>query len=139
MRAWRLRIDELSPDRVAELRYFCLQYPEKKAALAAMRGGFNALGQGGQPRGGRISDTTARRAMRALDSKERRDVEMIEAAAREACRGSKALYECLMKNVTRGIGVRSLGVPMGLRQFYALRRQFYKLLDEAQRGAPRGS
>ena len=135
MRTWQPKVDGLSQSRIAELRWFCRQYTEKKAALNALRGGFNAFGQDGQPRGrGRISDSTARRAMRALDSKERRDVEMIEKAAREAARGSEALYRCLMKNVTQGISAHSLGAPMGLRQFYALRRQFFRLLDEAQRG-----
>lgn len=133
MRMRRLMIDGLSQNRVAELRYFCRQYPEKKAALNAMRGGFNAFDQDGQPRGrGRISDSTARRALRALDSKERRDVEMIEAAAHEACRGSRAVYACLMKNVTQGISVSHLVIPMGINQFYALRRHFYLILDGKQ-------
>ena len=133
MRTRRLVIDGLSPDRVAELRYFCRQYPAKKAALGAMRGGFNAFGQDGQPKSrGRISDSTARRAMRALDSKERRDVEMIESAAHEACRGSRAVYSCLMRNVTQGISVTNLAIPMGVNQFYALRRHFFVILDGKQ-------
>ena len=128
-------IDELSRERVAELRYFCLQYPAKRARLAAIRGGFNAFGADGQPRSrGRPSDPTATRALRAVESRDRADVTMIEAAARRAANGSAAVTRCLMKNVTEGVGVRCLDIPMGPRQYYAMRRRFYRILDELQRG-----
>lgn len=139
MRTRWLQIDELSRERVAELRYFCLQYPEKKAKLHAVRAGFNAFSADGQPRGqGKTSNPTEHRALQALDSAERRDVELVEAAAAEATRGSKALMRCLLKNVTEGVGVKCLAIPMGLRQYYALRRHFYRILDEMQRGTHRG-
>ena len=135
MRMWRLRIEGLTPERSAELSWFCRQYPQKRAALAAMRGGFNSFDQDGQPRGrGRAGNPTARRAMRALESKERRDVAMIESAAREATGGSDALYRALIKNVCEGVQIQHISVPMGLRQYHALRRRFFLLLDRAQRG-----
>lgn len=134
MRAWRLTIDELSRERVAELRWFCLQYPEKKARLAALRRGFNAFAADGQPKGrGRHGDPTAARAIKAAASRDRADVAMIEAAARQAARGSDALVGALIRNVCEGIGVRCLAIPMGPRQYYAMRRQFYRILDGMQR------
>ena len=99
MRTWPLVVDQLSRERVAELRYFCLQYPQKKAMK---------------------------------DSRSLSDVALIEAAAHEAA-GSEALTPYLLKNVTNGIGLSLLRVPMGKGQFYAMRRRFFMILDKMQR------
>lgn len=99
MRKWLVKVQAMSRARVAELRYFCLQYGEKRA-----RGNRHDLA----------------------------DVAMIESAAAEACGGSPLLYDCLMDNVTKETAIHRLNVPMGARQFYAMRRRFFAILDEKQ-------
>lgn len=140
MRQWRLRVFDLDADRVAELRYFCRQYDAKRARLAAIRGGVNGRRLDGMPGArGRVGDPTAAAAIRAAESKEARDVAMIEAAAELAAEGSRAVYRALINNVTRGVPVSHLILPMGRNQFYALRRRFYWTLDRLQKDGDTGA
>jgi len=135
VRSWQVRVEGMSRERVMELRYFCLQYPAKRARLDAARGGFNRIELDGQPRGsGRIGRPTEARALRALDSLDRRDVRMIEDAARDVSGGSDAVWRALMRHVTRGERLEAIRPPMGRNQFYAIRRQFFIRLDRRMIG-----
>lgn len=53
--------------------------------------------------------------------------EQIEAAAKDA---SPDLYEPLMQNITQGITVDEIDIPMENRAFYAARRRLYVILSE---------
>lgn len=140
MRTWTVKIPGMARERAAELKYFCLQYPVKKARLAALRGGFNAFALDGQPHGsGRAGRPTETRALRAAQSKDARDVAEIERAAREVTGSSAALYKCLMSNVTRGERLEAVAPPMGRNQYYALRRSFFRALDRIQQERDTGA
>ena len=62
-------------------------------------------------------------------SKDARDVQMIEDAAREAADGSTAMYNCLIANVCDSVLPEHMQVPSGRRQFDEMRRRFFWLLD----------
>lgn len=114
---------EISRERYRELKYFCRQYPEKKARLADARG-LSGQNWDGMPHAATVGDPTARRAEKAL--RYARDVELIERVAAEAA------PECpreLLRNVTEGVPWEYLSVYHGKRQFYAMRRRFFWLLD----------
>lgn len=131
MRTWTPKADELSRARVAELQRFCWQYREKRARIAAKRGGGCSGTIDGLPRGrGGISRPTERTALDLIEDKDVRDVQMIEEAAREAAEQSEALYACLIANVCDRVAFKSLPIPQGVNQFTATRRRFFWVLDK---------
>lgn len=95
----------MSKEEYQELRYFCLQYAQKKREAARAEG--------------------ARRA-RLL-----RDVAIIESAARRA---GDDLAPWILRAVTSGGGVQAAFArdrpPVGERQFYEIRRRFFGVLRE---------
>ena len=128
-RTWIPRADELSRERVAELQRFCWQYREKRARIAAKRGGVNGSSMESAGHGG-VGRPTEQRAISVIDSKDYRDISMIEDAAREAADGCDALYACLIANVCDRVAFKSLAIPQGVNQFTATRRKFFWLLDK---------
>ncbi|MBQ7860337.1 MAG: hypothetical protein IJ347_09440 [Faecalibacterium sp.] len=118
---------EISRERYRELKYFCRQYPEKKRKLADARD-LSGQNWDGMPHANTVGDPTARRAEKAL--RYAHDVELIERVA------AQAAPDCtreLLLNVTEGVPWEKLPVYRGKRQFYAIRRRFFWLLD-AQKG-----
>ena len=65
------------------------------------------------------------------DKKKRQYAKQIEKAAQKT---SPELYSYILKNVTQGIPYEQMPVPLGRRQFYALRQEFFwnlaNLLEE---------
>lgn len=116
---------KISKYRYRELKYFCLQYDEKKQRLAALRG-LEAVTYSSEPHGRGISDPTAAKAERAQQLA--RDVELIEQTAMEV---DSANYRSLLANVTSAnLPYEYLSPACGRRQFYEDRRKFFYLLDE---------
>lgn len=114
----------ISGNRYRELKYFCRQYREKQARLRELTEvAAAAMQEGG--RNGKVSDITADTAIRreALQ----KDLDSIEQAAMET---DAELYGYIIRNVTDGIPYEYLGVPMGRRQFYKMRRKFFFILSE---------
>lgn len=114
--------------RYRELEYFCLQYGEKQALLRAVGPGRGwRVGDGGKG-GGMPGDPTGE----AVARRERlaRDVEDIEAAAREAVGGGPdaPMVGWLLRYVTRPDKPLLDQMPCGRRQFFELRRRFFCLL-----------
>lgn len=130
-----------------ELSYFCLQYQRKKqeaADLLTMRistpapatyhvngveyGTFLPHGQG------QTSDPVAAMA----DKRERllSDVRMVERAAMIA--GGETMYSSILRAVTTRDGVRkakaAMQTPIGERQFFEMRRRFYRVLRDIKNG-----
>ena len=89
-------------ERTAELQRFCWQYREKLARLAVA----------------------------TPQSKDARDVDLIEAAALEAAQGDGLIAQCLLSHICDRVLLDHMRLPMGRRQFYAAQRRFYTLLDE---------
>lgn len=127
--ALRLESAGISDERYRELLYFCYQYPQKKAQLdAALDAPLSARPLDPMPRGSNKSDPTLRAVIRR-DIIER-DVALIERSAAEACGGqSPALQRFLLENVTSRQKNPIDRAPCGRRQFYAVRRRFFILLD----------
>lgn len=111
----------ITKQKYLELKYFCLQYHEKKKEISY---GLRSASSDGGCSGG-IGHPTEAQAMRNAALK--RDVEMIERAAVEA---DPEIYQWILKNVTEGIPYEYLNVPMSRTKFYDTRRYFFFLLAQ---------
>ncbi len=120
----------ISSERYRELYYFCLQYEEKKSR-ANDTYFLKASGTSGGGKGFNSSSPTERSAESAINDK--RDVELIEKCIRLACGDDAGLYESLLMNITKGIPPERMNTPIGRRQFYERRSNFYFLLDKEKR------
>lgn len=107
-----------------ELKYFCMQYNEKKRELQS-RYGLRAVVSDGQPKGNLPGNPTENIAVK--NAMIQADVDLIEQTAKEA---DSDMYQWLMKNVTEGIPYEWLDVPMARKQFYESRRYFFYLLSK---------
>lgn len=131
MKARDLKLDKYSISKLTyrELKYFCLQYPEKRRKLADLRG-LGAQQYSGMPHSPGVSDPVGEKGAKAAALS--RDTDMIEAAAQEA---SPSDWRGLLKNVTEeGRGYWYLRchdlVSCGETTFYRRRRLFFHLLAQ---------
>lgn len=122
-RDMRLSDYNISRAKYNELKYFCMQYQEKKNELKGSYG-LGAVVNDGMPKGNLSGNPTERLALR--NTMLHKDIELIENTAREA---DPEIYQWIMKNVTEGIPYEWLDIPMGRRQFYEARRYFFYLLS----------
>ena len=146
-----IRLDEwgISWEEYKELTYFCLQYNQKKrdaAALLTLRlstpipATYHRAGKEFGtflPHGsGHVGDPTAATAARR--DRLLRDVRLIERAASEASKDFNVDPCYILRAVTTRDGTRktiaAMGVPIGERQFYNLRRKFFWILREMKNG-----
>lgn len=116
---------KISLNRFRELKYFCLQYDDKKRELNSLTFISAQLSDGQPHGGGGVSDVTAKKAIKAAELK--KDIELIEKCAVEA---DSTIYRHIMTNVTKGLAYEYLEVPMGKNQFYEKRRKFFWLLNK---------
>lgn len=114
----------ISRAKYNELKYFCMQYGEKKQKIQNAYG-LKAVENDGMPRGSQMGNPVAQEAIKNVMLQN--DVALIEETAREA---APAIYQWLLKNVTEGIPYEWLDVPSGRRQFYEDRRYFFYLLAQ---------
>lgn len=113
----------ISRAKYNELKYFCMQYEEKKREL--QKGyGLNAVVSDGMPKGNLLGNPTESQAIR--NATLQKDVELIEQTVREA---DPEIYKWLMKNITEGIPYEWLDVPMCRSDFYGVRKYFFYLLS----------
>lgn len=130
MRERPLRMEKygVSPERYAELKAFCRQYPEKKRKADSLLGAKSPV-LTGMPHGSGGTDPVHR----AAEKRERmlRDVVLIETAAQETAGGgwTKALIlNCCYR--LRYEDLRAEEMPSGNRSaFFAARREFFIRLD----------
>lgn len=116
---------KISKYRYRELKYFCLQYDEKKQRLAALRG-LGAVTYSSEPHGSGVSDPTAVKTERAQQLAQ--DIELIEQTTMEV---DSVNYRSLLANVTTAnLPYEYLSPACGRRQFYEDRRKFFYLLDK---------
>lgn len=103
-----LQLDKykISKNRYRELKYFCLQYEEKKKALSVFR---------------ERKDLNCQEALKL-----QKDIEMIERTAIEA---DSSIYKQIIKNVTQGIQPEHMPMPCGRKYFYKIRSRFFCILD----------
>lgn len=114
----------ISRAKYNELKYFCMQYEEKKREIHNSYG-LGAVVSDGMPKGNLPGNVVERVAIR--NAMLQKDVEMIEQTAMEA---DPDIYQWLLKNVTEGIGYDYLAVPMSRNRFYDSRKYFFYLLAQ---------
>lgn len=115
---------QIDNDRYQELHYFCKGYQSREEEIKSLYG-LSAVNQDGMPKGNKIGSQTESSVIRIL--KLREENEMIEQSAIAA---SPYIYQQIIKNVTQGIPYEYMNVPCGRRQFYEVRRLFFKILSE---------
>lgn len=114
----------ISRAKYNELKYFCMQYEEKKQELS--RGyGLGAVVNDGMPKGNCPGNPVEGQAIR--NAMLQKDIELIEQTAIEA---EPELYPWILKNVTDGMPYEYISAPCGRRQFYEGRRYFFYLLSQ---------
>lgn len=114
----------ISRAKYKELKYFCMQYAEKKQEL--QKGyGLNAIINDGMPKGNISGNPVERAAI--YNASLRADIELIEQTALEADTG---IFQWLLKSVTEGIPYEYMDVPMSRTKFYDARRYFFYLLAQ---------
>lgn len=114
----------ISRAKYNELKYFCMQYEEKKRELHKGYG-LNAIVNDGLPKGNLPGNPVEGQAIR--NAVLQADVDLIEHTAMEA---GADVYQWLIKNLTEGVPYEWLNVPSGRRQFYETRRYFFFLLAQ---------
>lgn len=118
-RGMKLSDYNISRAKYNELKYFCMQYEEKKQELHR-RYGLGAVINDGMPKGNMPGNPVERTAIH--NAMLQTDIELIEQTAMEA---DADIYQWLIKNVTEGIPYEWLNVPRGRKQFYESRRYFF--------------
>ena len=104
----------ISRAKYNELKYFCIQYAEKKQKLQNAYG-LKATVNDGMPKSNLSGDSTAQEAVRN---------------AMTARKASPEIYKWILRNVTEGTPYEWMDVPVGRRQFYEYRRYFFYLLAQ---------
>lgn len=113
----------ISREKYNELKYYCMQYNEKRQEL--QRGyGLRAVVNDGLPKGNMSGKPTEQAAVKHIMLQ--KDIELIEQTVIEA---GPDIYPWLLKNVTEGIGYEYLNVPINRTDFYGARRYFFYLLS----------
>ena len=118
-RDMKLSDHNISRDKYNELKYFCLQYWQKKQEIDRNYG-IDGFSQDGMPRGTSSSNPTEKKALRIAQLK--REQTAMEADAE--------IYPWILKNVTSGVPYEYMDVPMGRKKFYEARRYFFFLLAQ---------
>ena len=121
LRNMKLSDYNISRAKYNELKYFCIQYAEKKQKLESAYG-LRATVNDGMPKGNLSGDTTAQEAVRNVMLQE--DLRLIEEIAKKA---APSIHKWILKNVTEGTPYEWMNVPVGRRQFY---EYFFYLLAQ---------
>lgn len=126
MSAWGI-----SKEAYVELKYFCYQYPEKKAEAAALAG-TSAVRYSDMPRATGTGDPTAKSALKRI--RLLKDCQLIEQAAHNV--GDGKWYDSLMLNCCYKKGYEFLDpavLPTSNRNaFFRAKREFFFLLYQAK-------
>lgn len=107
-----------------ELKYFCMQYNEKKRELQKSYG-LGSVINDGMPKGNIPGNPVESTAMR--NTMLQSDIEMIEQTAMEA---DSEIYQWIIKNVTEGLPYEYMDVPICRADFYGARKYFFYLLSQ---------
>lgn len=121
----------ISVFRYKELRYFCMQYREKKDNIQY---GISAVLADGMPHTRTVGSPTEKSSIRNVDFQ--RDVELIETAVRQVDElVGVMLSPYLLRSVTEDLSYDYVAydanagtIPVGKTDFYACRRLFYGVL-----------
>ena len=109
----------LTKYRKKELEYMCLQYNDYKSQLASIN---MRLGTG------EWDDPTYEEV--CFRENLTKKIQIIDEALSEVC--SSAISPYIFKSVTKGVAYEYLGAPIGRRQFYDLKDEFYIVLSQKE-------
>ena len=126
IRKWDMKLSDYNISRAKynELKYFCMQYNEKRRELEKGYG-LKAAAHDGMPKGNTRGNPIENQAIR--NTMLRAEIELIEQTAIEA---APDIYQQLLKNVAEGIGYDYLDVPLSRNRFYDYRKYFFYLLAQ---------
>ncbi|MCI1958609.1 MAG: hypothetical protein LKJ25_03175 [Clostridia bacterium] len=114
----------LSQNRYREMKYFCLQYYEKKEKIKSLYP-VKAVNMDGMPSANNVSNPTETYAEKIIELKA--DINAIEDSAKET---SILFYKYIIENVTKNVPYEYLDIPMSRRSFYMMRKKFFYLLSK---------
>lgn len=117
----------ISRARYNELKYFCMQYSEKKHELMSNYG-LHAVINDGQPKGNIPGNMTEQQALQNIKLK--KEIDLIEQTVKEA---NEEISDWLLKNVTEGIAYEYMDAPISRTKFYDARRYFFYLLSRKKK------
>lgn len=120
----RLSDYNISRAKYNELKYFCMQFNEKKKEIQRNTG-LKAVTNDGLPHGGSIGRPVENLAIR--NAMLQADLDLILDTIKEA---DADISQWLFRNITEGIPYEWMDVPKGRRQFYESRRYFFYLLAQ---------
>ena len=123
----------ISRHRFYELRHFCMQYDEWKAALAAINvNGKDPLAGLDKPKNSGTGDPTYQMVL--MREEYTNKIDMVEKAAKE---GSPELGNYIFKGVTKGISFDHLmaqdQIPCCKEMYYDHYRRFFWLLSNIRK------
>lgn len=118
---------DISKAKYNVLKYFCIQYEEKKRKLQRMRQRGNQLNSiYANIKSGENSEINCdENAVKC--ERLRKDIELIEQTAIEA---DSDIYQYIIKSVAEGINYEYMDVPLSRTKFYDTRRFFFYLLAQ---------
>ncbi len=108
---------DISRNRYRELKYFCLQYDEKKQKL-------NQLCK--MPLSEYPSKAVSSENINYKKKSLEKDIYIIEKAALMA---DSSLYEYLLKSVTNEVKYQYIDIPVSRAVFYRKKKKFFKILN----------
>lgn len=120
----KLKDCNISREKYLELKYFCMQYEEKKEELRQSYG-IKPISNDGQPHGNGTNNPTEQQGIR--NTMLQSDIELIEQTAIEA---DERIYQYILENVTNGTPYECMDVPLSRTKFYDSRRYFFYLLAQ---------
>ncbi len=126
----RLNLEKygISQQRYAEMRAFCLQYPEWQAALNDIRS-ISAVNTSNEAvQSGSVGNPTEMAAIRALQYSKK--IDAVERALKTVVGDEKNIYEPILLSLTRKIKYENLDIPISRKNFFMYRTAFFVNLDK---------
>lgn len=126
----RLNLEKygISQQRYAEMRAFCLQYPEWKERLRDIHTLSGVATDGEAVQGGKTGQPTESKAIQALQYAQKMDA--VERALKQAVGDEANLYAPMLASLTRKIPYENLNIPIGRMTYFQYRTAFFVNLDK---------
>lgn len=126
----RLNLEKygITQQRYAEMRAFCLQYPEWQAALNDIRSIMAVNTSNEAVQSGSVGNPTETASIRALQYQKK--IDAVERALKTVVGDEQNVYEPMLCNLTRGIKYEKLDMPISRKNFFLYRTAFFVNLDK---------
>lgn len=118
---------DISENKYKELKYFCLQYQEKKEKLEELCE-ISSIKYDNIAKTKNCTSIVENISNKKLSLEN--DISIIEKAAFMA---DEDLYEYLIKNITCGVKYQYLDIPISRAAFYRKKKEFFKILSQLKK------